>query len=452
MGKRSIMGRKLTQTFLVPFLLAILAVASIFLVSPASNFFRTGFILPGATQIPSAAAFKTVGEVYEQYCDESPPNGILLLQFRLNEEQSAAALASQEVVPRALLRCKPLFPDKHNIVLVTADQDGQEFYQARTSYADIAIGEDVKVPDGVMFEISEPFLPVDVPLTSDIAPYVQTGFHLTLRNENGQVIFDGNVPPSQLNTPAGLPVTGQASGGGPDCPKLYDGGRAPRNAMDLLIMNQGFATREEVRRAAQVVTDFMVSELPFSDPEFDNTFTVRYIDRLYQHDDLLCGFGNCYCDEGRVEARAAGSGCPYDVIAILVQQDRWWCTDSNVASISGLAHFGGYGVSYSDLWTNPRFSTDDWDARTPTHETGHAEFWLADEYVYSGGSSNPTGNNCAQICSEFGNLVENCQKGCTTPNFYRPSADSVMRNNHHNDPHAFNAKSRRIIENRLESY
>ena len=401
---------------------------------------------------------RSVNKEYESLCDAPPNRGVLLLSFKLSEDRTYAEFTGQKIYENAMLSCKPLFFDEENIVYAKAKEHNEIFYETRTTYGGSVVIENVKIPEGTVKKVKEPLILVKLPLTESVNNKIKEGFSLELLDESKSKLFEGIIPEISAESErskSNNQLTGMASRGS-NCVTTYKGGKNSK-AMDILIMSQDFNSVQDLDDVAQTITNFITTTNPFnkvtSKRDYTKKYNIRYVNTLYGKEDLLCEDKSCLCgteyrygiEISLVGENAMNSGCPYDEILVVVEKPSGYCNNGN-SIVWGIAT-EDYGVSYN--------SQSEWkylpNLGVVYHEFGHSAFRLADEYTYYPPQIPWTSINCRDSCSQFSN-PQDCKKGCSDHQHFRPSERSIMNSVYYTDPQPYNKPSRKRIRKVLRSY
>lgn len=186
--------------------------------------------------------------------------------------------------------------------------------------------------------------------------------------------------------------------------------------INFLILPYGYSSIDEFKQDAQnlILGTKTLSEIEPFKSNFDD-LSFSFVEPIA---DLECEVGcrgvetMVCCNDAKVVD--AASQCHYDQIIVLINSNDG----------CGTASFYTKLCAKSDL-----------ASLILTHELGHAFGGLADEYVYSDFFEYEIPQdyilqmpNCDVAgCPKWADISSDCYEGCTTPNLYRPSQNSIMR-------------------------
>lgn len=194
-------------------------------------------------------------------------------------------------------------------------------------------------------------------------------------------------------------------------------GSPSHEKINFLLIPSGYTNMEEFKQDVNKLilgTDSLSQIEPFK-TNFD-TLAFSYIE---PNEELGCEVGcrnietMVCCDESKI--LKAAEQCHYDQIIVII--------NSKVGC--GTASYYSRVCSKSDL-----------APKILAHELGHSFGGLADEYVYAeffDSYSIPESTikqmpNCAEEgCEKWADITDECHKGCTSADLYRPSKNSIMR-------------------------
>ncbi|MFH1802133.1 MAG: M64 family metallopeptidase [archaeon] len=194
-------------------------------------------------------------------------------------------------------------------------------------------------------------------------------------------------------------------------------GSPTNDKINFLILPYGYSDLEAFKQDAQDVIlgkNSIYGIEPFKS-NFDR-FSFSFVEPT---EDLECEVGckgietMVCCNDARVVDTA--SQCHYDGIIVLINSDEGCGTASFYTKLCGKSSKAGLILA---------------------HELGHSFGGLADEYVYQDyfDSYNIPDSlilsmpNCdTEGCEKWAGITDQCFEGCTSPNLYRPSPNSIMR-------------------------
>ena len=185
---------------------------------------------------------------------------------------------------------------------------------------------------------------------------------------------------------------------------------------NFLIIPYGYSDIEDFKKDAKnlILGKDTLSEIEPFKSNFDE-FSFSFVE---PSEDIECEVGckgvetMVCCNDAKVSDTA--SQCHHDSVIVLI--------NSNVGC--GTASFYAKFCAKSDL-----------NGLILVHELGHSFGGLADEYTYSDYFNYNVPEeiilkmpNCdVSGCPKWANITGDCYEGCTSPNFYRPSQNSIMR-------------------------
>lgn len=186
--------------------------------------------------------------------------------------------------------------------------------------------------------------------------------------------------------------------------------------INFLILPYGYANIENFKEDARKI--ILSRGALFEIEPFKSNFDDLSFSFVEPIQDLECEIGcrgintMVCCNDARVVD--AASQCHYDSLIVLINSDKG----------CGTASF------YTKLCANSGLNS-----LILAHELGHSFGGLADEYVYSDyfDYSIPEETilempNCDVAgCPKWESITTDCYEGCTSPDLYRPSPNSIMR-------------------------
>jgi hypothetical protein len=206
--------------------------------------------------------------------------------------------------------------------------------------------------------------------------------------------------------------------------------------INFLVIPYGYTNMELFKQEAKniLLGEGALSEIEPFKSNFDD-FSFSFIEPL---EDLECEVGcrgietMVCCNDAKVVETA--SQCHYDNIIVLINSDTGCGTASFYTKLCAKSEKAGLILA---------------------HELGHAFGNLADEYTYSDYFDYNIPEdvilempNCDVAgCPKWAGATSECYEGCTSPDLYRPSPNSIMR---YVSFGAFNEVSQTALENQIE--
>lgn len=217
-----------------------------------------------------------------------------------------------------------------------------------------------------------------------------------------------------------LTQTAQAQTNGPD-------------TVDILIMGDDYAQSDMTRFYSDIdkITSGFLSYEPYktraSQIQFHN---------IENFEDLGCFYNGrlLECNISKVRSVANDHGAPYDTIFVVV----------NNSTYGGAGYLSGVATGYNGTYIKEMF----------VHESAHSFSQVVDEYLLfptNGAVTNTAPYNCLQgapPASEWADNVVDYNLECNYANWYRSSADSIMR---HIDTRYLNDVSIEVVNNRIDA-
>lgn len=210
--------------------------------------------------------------------------------------------------------------------------------------------------------------------------------------------------------------------------------------LDIALIGHGYGA--EALAAFHYDVERFREKLGSTEPFRARSARIR-LHEVDNTDDLGCAFiadRLRVCDNARVTARVNASGVPYDKIFVIANSEEYGGSGGEI------------GVAYNGAWGENMF----------LHEFGHSFAGLLDEYVRFGENGTESiavrsnclacaGGTCTGLPAAWAGLVAlgDLAPGCDYPNWYRSSADSIMRSI---DNDRFNAVSAALVSRKLDLY
>ncbi len=208
--------------------------------------------------------------------------------------------------------------------------------------------------------------------------------------------------------------------------------------LDIVFISEDFSS-SQMNTFHQNVNDYIAHMLTFEPFKTRaSQITFHFVDNT---SDLGCVYYGrlLTCDTSLAYQAAYNAAVPVDQLVVVVNNDT----------------YGGAGYLYSNMATT---YNGYWGSQVATHELGHALGDLDDEYVYDYNSTGWIDNTAHANCfagnppaSEWINLVAlgDYGLGCDYPNWYAPSANSIMRSI---DSYYFNSISQKLLSQNIDFY
>ena len=199
------------------------------------------------------------------------------------------------------------------------------------------------------------------------------------------------------------------------CPLLI--GSPSTDKINLLIIPYGYSNLQTFKQDAQEI--ILGEKSIYKIEPFKSNFNKFSFSFVEPTEDLECEVGckgietMVCCNDAKVVDTAAQ--CHYDGIIVMINSEVSCGTASFYTKLCAKSEKAGLILA---------------------HELGHSFGGLADEYIYQDyfESYNVPDSfilnmpNCdSEGCEKWADITDQCFEGCTSPNLYRPSPNSIMR-------------------------